>query len=109
MKIIVNGDYTFEVPNTLIVKDKKLYNTETKEYEGVEGDIVALVEEVDGKLKRVVRGSVDGFTHGSYAKIRGVDTPYKNVKAKEIDHVSTVKEADSLDELEKIMEVSEKN
>lgn len=104
MNILVNGEYTFEVPNTLIVKDKKLYNTETKEFEGVEGDIVAIVEEVDGKLKRVIRGSVDGFTFGSRAKLRGLDKVYEHVKAKEIDHVSTVKELDGFDGLEKIME-----
>ena len=103
MKIIVNGTYEFDLPSGLTVKEGKLYNTKTKQYEAVEGDIVSLIGEVDGKKKRLIRGPIDGFTNGSYAKIRGINVEYNNIVEKEIDHISHIKIVDESEDLERIM------
>lgn len=92
MTIKVNGDYVFDVTEkSLVVKDGKLYNTETKSFEGVEGDLVEF-ERIDenGRIM-VVRGTVDGYTCGNKVKLRGVDTIY-DVKSKKVTNISSIKD-----------------
>ena len=94
MKIIINNETKIDVPNHLIVKDDKLYNTKTKSYEAVDGDIVTLKKKEGDKYTNIVRGYVDGYTDGNIVKIRGRAFQYTNVDAKEIDHISKVKEVE---------------
>ena len=90
MTIKVNGDYVFDVAEkTLIVKDGKLYNTETKSFEGVEGDLVEFERIDENGRTMVVRGTVDGYTCGNKVKLRGIDTVY-NVKSKKVTNISSV-------------------
>lgn len=87
-KIKVNGNVYEVIEEELTVKDRKLYNTKTKEYEGVEADIVEIQFERDGKPCGL-RGTVGGYTCGSYVRIRP-DYEYDNVKSKKIEHISPV-------------------
>lgn len=93
MRIIVNNDkrYIFEVPQELVIKDNRLYNTKTKSYEGVEGDIVHMtVDYGDGK-EVMLSGTVSAFTNDKDVTIRP-NRVIENPKTKKFEHVSTVKE-----------------
>ena len=91
MIIKVNSDIEINIAEAyLIVKDKKLYNTITKKYEGVEGDIVSFgfIKE-DGK-KGNYKGYVDGYTNGEKVKIRGINQVFTQIGEKSIEHISSV-------------------
>lgn len=91
MKILVSNGFEIEVAEKhLIVKDNKLYNTETKKYEGVEGDIVTFVTQLPSGHKVQTRGVVDGYTDGDTVKLRGVKLPYVYVTDKTVEHTYTV-------------------
>lgn len=91
MKIKVNGDYVFDIKEDyLMIKDKKLFNTNTKQYEGVEGDIVSFKYKTNSGEIKGYRGYVDGYTNGVSVKIRGINITYTNLVEQKIEHVSTV-------------------
>lgn len=93
MQIKVNDKYEFEVTQEdLTVKDKKLYNTHTKIFEGIDGDIVEFIREENGH-KVLIRGTVDGYTHFGTVKIQGCEEVYKtDPYAIKIEHMSVVEE-----------------
>lgn len=93
MRIKVNDTYEFEIEEqNLSVKDKKLYNTESKQFEGVEGDIVEFTLEEDGH-KILMRGTVDRYTNSGNIKIMGREQMYKTEPVKmKIEHLSVVEE-----------------
>lgn len=69
MKIQVNGGEIVNVTeNNLVVRDEKLFNLDTKQFEGVDGDLVEIRQ--PGIIRR---GSVDGYTNGKAIKFRGQD------------------------------------
>lgn len=72
----------------LVVKDKKLYNTKTKEFEGVEADLVEIQYKKDGKTYGL-RGSVGGYTCGSHVVIRP-NYEFNEVTTKKFEHISPV-------------------
>lgn len=86
VKLDVKEDY-------LVVKDKKLYNTKTKKYEGLDGDIVSFL---NGNM--LTKGTVDGYTCGNKVKLRGVDKPYEGVSDVKVEHLLNVANSDE-DEL----------
>lgn len=97
MLIIVNNEKTFEVKEDfLTVKDKKLYNKVTKEYEGVDGDIVSFERLSDKNTVIITRGTVDGYTCNKYIKMKGVESPFTNCERIRYEHVSVVDIKDGL-------------
>ena len=93
MQIKVNDKYKFKVTQEdLTVKDKKLYNTHTKIFEGIDGDIVEFIYEEDGR-KVLICGSVDGYTHFGTVKIHGREEVYKtDPYTVKIEHLSIAEE-----------------
>ena len=91
MIIKVNTDIEINITETyLIVKDKKLYNTVTKKYEGVEGDIVSFNYIKEDGRKSGYKGYVDGYTNGEKVKIRGIDQVFTQIGDKSVEHISNV-------------------
>ena len=88
MKIKVNSNIYNVSEKELTVKNNRLYNTKTKEYEGVEGDLIYLKYEKDGKIHHI-GGSVGGYTCGNHAVIRP-NLEYNEVKEKKIEHLMPV-------------------
>ena len=105
MRIEINNDKYLEVnEENLIVKDKRLYNKDTKQFEGVNADIVSFELNENGK-DVTWRGTVDGYTNGSTIKLRGIDKPFKNAKNVKVEHISVVTSFDLCEEnLEKNQE-----
>lgn len=93
MRIKVNDTHEFEIEEqNLFVKDKKLYNSDTKQFEGVEGDIVEFIHNEDGR-KVLLRGTVDKYTNSGVVKIRGREETYKTDPTKmKMEHLSVVEE-----------------
>lgn len=91
MLIKINNETEIKIiePN-LVVKNKRLYNTETKQYEGVDGDIVIFSYVNENGLKCGFKGYVEGYTNGKTVKVRGVDKVFNQIGNKTIDHVSIV-------------------
>jgi len=91
MIIKVNTDIEINITETyLIVKDKKLYNTVTKKYEGVEGDIVSFNYIKEDGRKSGYKGYVDGYTNGENIKIRGINQVFTQIGDKNVEHISSV-------------------
>ena len=91
MKILVSNGFEIEINEEhLVVKDNKLYNTETNNYEGVEGDCVTFTTFLPSGHSVQTRGVVNGYTDGDVVKIRGVKLPYVHVMDKMVEHTYTV-------------------
>ncbi len=73
MKIVINNSKTINIPEaSLIVKNNRLFNIMTNEYEGLDGDkITFCAMDVNGK-KYWVSGKVDGYTCNRRIKLQGV-------------------------------------
>lgn len=100
MLIKVNKDRILDVKEEhLIVKDKMLYNTKTKEYEGVDGDIASFEFEEDGRTV-CFSGSVESYTCDDKVCIRGCNEPYLAPK-KKITHISVVDDESGISDEEK--------
>lgn len=91
MKIKINNEDIIDIADDedLTIVNKRLYNKKTKSYEGIDGDIVSFISN-----NRIYKGTVDGYTHGSVVKFRGVDTIYTDAKDKKVDHVSVITSCD---------------
>lgn len=88
MVAIINGEEEIVIPEPyLIIEKQRLYNTKTKQYEGIDGDIVSFTHKNTN-----LSGMVEGYTHGAYVKIRGVEKPFIDAEKKEITHISTIEE-----------------
>lgn len=97
MKIKVNGYKILDINKPLTVKDGRLYNTETKCFEGVDGDSVTFTITRDSN-EIIVMGTVHGYTCGDTITIRPNET-YHDVKGLKIEHISSVKFHDETEEL----------
>jgi len=108
MIIKVNTDIEINITETyLIVKDKKLYNTITKKYEGVEGDIVSFdYIKKDGK-KSGYKGYVDGYTNGEKVKIRGINQVFTQIGNKSVEHISSITSYSDVTDEEKDILIAE--
>jgi hypothetical protein len=102
MVIVVNGgDYKFQVnEDYLEVKNERLYNTKTRSYEGIEGDIISFNYDNDG-VKGGYKGYVDGYTNGVTARIRGIDKTFNVVGPISVTHISRISDVEDLIDLEK--------
>lgn len=75
----------------MTVKDKKLYNSNTKSYEGIDGDRISFETSENGN-KMVVTGTVDGYTHDGLIKIRGISEPFKIGEKFIVEHLAKIVE-----------------
>ena len=101
MTIVVNGgDYKFQVnEDYLTVKNERLYNTKTKSYEGIEGDIISFNYNNDG-VKGGYKGYVDGYTNGVTARIRGIDKTFNVVGPISVTHISRISDVEDAGDME---------
>ena len=80
----------------LIIKDNRLFNTKTGEFEAVDGDIIEFITKTND-IKLWHRGFVDGYTNGNNIRLRGVaTTEYSNIIHKDIEHISVVTYSDGM-------------
>ena len=88
MVVLINGEHkvTIAAPY-LVIENKRLYNLKTKEFEGLDGDVVTFETN-----KRTFSGTVDGYTRDSFVKVRGIEEPFNISGKKEITHISTAEE-----------------
>jgi hypothetical protein len=108
MIIKVNTDIEINIAETyLIVKDKKLYNTITKKYEGVEGDIVSFDYIKENGKKGGYKGYVDGYTNGEKVKIRGINQVFTQIGNKSVVHISSVTSYSDVTDEEKDILIAE--
>lgn len=106
MIIEINKDYKIEVKEDyLIVKDRKLYNTKTKSFMGIEGDIVSFSYDKNG-IKGGFRGYVDGYTNGTTVKIRGIGEVYTVTGEMKIEHISSITGSEDGLDLDKELELA---
>lgn len=97
MKIKVNGDKILNVTDkSLTVKDGRLYNTETRNYEGVDGDAVTFNISINGN-DLVIMGTVHGYTCGGHIIIRP-NEEFHDIKERKIEHISSVELYDDSDD-----------
>jgi hypothetical protein len=92
MKIKINSSTNvIEVSEPYLeVKDKRLYNTVSKRYEGLDGDIASFIMKHDNGKMYEHRGTIEGYTCSGRIKFRGNDTVYEGVTGLHIDHVSVI-------------------
>ena len=97
MKIEVNNSKILDiVEEHLIIKNNKLYNNVTKQYEGIDGDRVTFYVNTTSGNKCWTSGTIDGYTCGRRVKLRGVEQPYEIAEGclKIIDPISRITETD---------------
>ena len=101
MTIEINENIILTVfEKCLIVKGDKLYNTNTEEYEAVDGDKVKFCIVNDRGVNVWVSGIVDGYTCNRRIKLRGVRELYatKQGTKKTIEHISRITDSDCEEE-----------
>jgi len=90
MIIEINKEYKIDVKEDyLTVNDKRLYNTNTKQFEGIDGDIIHFEITKNGS-KYIVSGMVEGYTCGGNIKLRGSEKEYSNAENIRIDKISSI-------------------
>lgn len=97
MKIEVNKNLVLDIKEEhLIIKNNKLYNNVTKQYEAIDGDIVTFYAATSNGGKSWARGYVEGYTCDKRIKLRGVDKTYTLAEGclKIIDSISRITDAD---------------
>lgn len=84
----------------LIVKDGKLFNTNTNEFEAIEGDKVRFCFVNDCGIDCWICGTVDGYTCNRRIQLKGVRELYatKQGSKKTIEHLSKITDSDYDDE-----------
>ena len=100
MVIEVNGSKQIEITeDNLVIKNGRLFNNVTKQYEGIDGDRVTFLSLISPNSKCLTSGTVDGYTCGQRVKLSGVDVPYEAIEGstKEIEHISTITNTECVD------------
>ena len=80
----------------LIIKNGRLFNTNTNEYEAIEGDKITFCASTTSNSDCWVSGTVDGYTCNRRIKLRGVRELYasKMGTKKTIEHLSKITDSD---------------
>lgn len=97
MTIEINENVVLTVfEKCLIVKDGKLFNTNTNEFEAIEGDKVRFCFVNDFGIDCWICGTVDGYTCSRRIKLKGVRELYatKQGSKKTIEHLSKITDSD---------------
>lgn len=105
-----NGRVLNVLDKCLIVKNGKLYNVVTKQYEGVDGDDVNFCIPTTSGGKCWVFGVVDGYTCNRRIVMKGSKTPYAMMEGtdKNIKHKYRIIETDGIiDNEEEVEEESD--
>ena len=86
------------VEKSLIVRNGKLFNVVTKQYEGVDGDDINFCVPTTSGGKCWVFGVVEGYTCNRRIVMKGSKTPYAMMEGteKNIKHKSRVVETDGI-------------
>ena len=92
MRIKVNSSTNvFDVSEEhLEVKGNWLYNTVTKSFEGLDGDLASFILKHDNGKMYEHRGTIDGYTCSGRVKFRGNDTVYEGITNLKIEHISVI-------------------
>lgn len=93
MKIEINNSNILDIAEEhLVIKNNRLYNNATKQYEGIEGDRVTFYTRTASGAKCFTSGTVDGYTCGRKVKLLGVSKAYEIAEdcIKIIDHISKI-------------------
>lgn len=101
MVIEINKNLILNVfEQCLVVKDGKLFNTNTNEYEAIEGDKVKFCFTNYFGVDCWVSGTVDGYTCNRRIKLKGVHDLYaiKHGTKKTIKHLSVITDSDCEDD-----------
>jgi hypothetical protein len=85
-----NGTLLNIEEENIVVKDKKLYNTKTKQFEGVDGDRVYFTTFLSGGTKCITSGNVEGYTNEKRIKLRGALKTYENFRDVNVEHFHSV-------------------
>lgn len=96
MVLMINHSKALRITEPFLIYDenrKRLYNKNTKDDEGVDGDSATFIIDVEGR-PRQIKGTVEGYTCGNNVRIRGIDTMFENVKEKYIEHISSIELVD---------------
>lgn len=73
MKIVINNSKTINIPEaSLIVKNNRLFNIMTNEYEGLHGDKITFCALGNNGKKYWASGKVDGYTCNRRIKLQGI-------------------------------------
>lgn len=97
MKIEINNSIVFDVyEKCLIVKNGKLYNTNTNEYEAIEGDKITFCSSTNTNSETWIHGTVENYTCNRRVKLKGICELYaiKLGTKKIIQHLSSITDTD---------------
>ena len=98
MKIEINNSKTIEIVEPfLTVVSGKLFNTDTKRYEAIDGDKVYFYVLDKFGNKCWIRGKVEGYTCNRRIKLQDVNDLYAMAEGSEkcIEHLSSITDMDS--------------
>ena len=101
MRIEINNSKTLTIlEQNLIVKNHRLYNTVTKEYEAIDGDKIQFCIKTDKGAKTWISGIVEGYTCNRRIKLKGVNELYAAMEnvGRVIEHLSTITDTDYVGE-----------
>ena len=97
MKIVINNSKTIDiVEECLVVKNNKLFNIMTNEYEGIDGDSIEFVTLDNNGEQSVVKGIVKNYTCNRRIELKDANCLYSTVSGtgKSITHISSITETD---------------
>lgn len=97
MKIVINNSKTIDIVEAcLVVKNNKLFNIMTNEYEGIDGDSIEFVTLDNNGEQSVVKGIVKNYTCNRRIELKDVNCLYATVNGtgKSITHISSITETD---------------
>ena len=110
MRIEINNSKTINViEKNLIVKNNKLYNVVTNEYEAPDGDRIQFCTVLANGKKAWIGGTVDGYTCNRRIKLKGDGSLYASLQStgKVVERHSTITDTDYVEE--ETLEVQKKN
>ena len=93
MKIMINNNKLLDVTEKcLVVKNNKLFNVSTNEYEAIDGDSVEFITQDNRGEQFVLRGTVKGYTCNRRIELKGSSCLYAMVNGtgKNITHLSSI-------------------
>ena len=97
MKIVINNSKTvYIIEACLVVKNKKLFNIMTNEYEAIDGDSIEFITLDKNGEQTVMSGTVKNYTCNRRIELKDANCLYATVNgtSKNITHLSTITETD---------------
>ena len=97
MEIVINNSKLFRIAEKcLVVKNNKLFNVATNEYEAIDGDSIEFITLDRRGEQCVIKGIVKGYTCNRRVELKGSNCLYATVNGtgKNITHMSVITECD---------------